>query len=689
MKNLINYLKALWSRVADSQSSDMRHDCRRSDLRRSPSGLDAKWKQNPFMRFAVVLTLIFTIGVGNAWGETITLTKTSLSLPRDYASSTTSITVSNVGFSYNKLAHYDGSSIQSQATNGELWNTTLVPGKITNVSATHTGTARSSNLYWGTSAKATTNSSSVSGSFSKDSPSGCFGYIYIKRSSNAAYWSQVVITYTPATITLSKSSITGLDYNLGSGPSASQTFTVSGSNIPANLTVTAPTNFEVSLNGSSWASSQTISVTTSGSSGGTLSSTTVYVRLASGKSAGDYSGNVSIAMAGCNTISGVNPKTVAVSGTVTAAACAADVVIGTASLNGSFNLSSVGVQCASITPGSNCAVASGDYGFIWYEGTGNKEIGGSGVTRVNNSGAYSSGAFSNSLTSTFVAGTTYTFRAFAINGKPSTAYSAAVSFTPYTVTFNMNGHGSAIAQQVVNTGGTASTPSAPSATGYTFGGWYQEAECTNAVNWSSTITANKNYYAKWTAKEYTVTLDNESPTVSGSTSVTLTYNSASHAAITNPTKTGYTFAGWWTADNGTGTEVINTSGALQASVSNYTGAGGIWTRDNNSTTLYAKWTAKSFTVTWMVNGESYSAGGSTSVDYGSHVATLPTAPTPPCGNKFMGWTTTNIGSVGLDKDDDAAAITALNLFTTAGSAPTISAEGNVTYYAVFADYAEK
>ena len=35
----------------------------------SPSGLDAKWKQNPFMRFAVVLTLIFTLGVGNLWAD--------------------------------------------------------------------------------------------------------------------------------------------------------------------------------------------------------------------------------------------------------------------------------------------------------------------------------------------------------------------------------------------------------------------------------------------------------------------------------------------------------------------------------------------------------------------------------------------------------------------------------------------
>ena len=40
----------------------------------SPSGLDAKWKQNPFMRFTVVLTLIFSIGVGNVWGDSYTIT---------------------------------------------------------------------------------------------------------------------------------------------------------------------------------------------------------------------------------------------------------------------------------------------------------------------------------------------------------------------------------------------------------------------------------------------------------------------------------------------------------------------------------------------------------------------------------------------------------------------------------------
>ncbi|MDD5991183.1 MAG: InlB B-repeat-containing protein [Paludibacteraceae bacterium] len=99
MKNLINYLKALWSWGANSQSSDVGYDCRLTrgvlcflgklarriysfgcsqdilgapqSLHSSPSGLDVKWKQNPFMRFAVVLTLIFSLGVGNVWGEEI------------------------------------------------------------------------------------------------------------------------------------------------------------------------------------------------------------------------------------------------------------------------------------------------------------------------------------------------------------------------------------------------------------------------------------------------------------------------------------------------------------------------------------------------------------------------------------------------------------------------------------------
>ena len=107
MKNVITYLKALWSWGANSQSSDVSHDCRLTrgvlcflgklarriysfgcsqdilgapqSLHSSPSGMTAKLQVNSFMRFAVVLTLIFTIGVGNMWGATPTLSDLSFS----------------------------------------------------------------------------------------------------------------------------------------------------------------------------------------------------------------------------------------------------------------------------------------------------------------------------------------------------------------------------------------------------------------------------------------------------------------------------------------------------------------------------------------------------------------------------------------------------------------------------------
>lgn len=113
---------------------------------------------------------------------------------------------------------------------------------------------------------------------------------------------------TDPSLSVSPASLTELDYIVGAGPSAAKSFSMSGSNLESGtLTVTAPTNFQVSkASGSGWASSITFTDVS-----GTLAATTVYVRLASGKSAGEYSGNVSIS--GCGLESAVQ---VALSGTV-------------------------------------------------------------------------------------------------------------------------------------------------------------------------------------------------------------------------------------------------------------------------------------------------------------------------------------------------------------------------------------
>ena len=88
--------------------------------------------------------------------------------------------------------------------------------------------------------------------------------------------------------------------------SASQSFTVSGTNLTANIGVTAPTGFHVSTSsGSGYASSISLP-----QSSGTVNTTTVYVRLES-TATGSPSGNVDCYSTGATT------RTLAVSGTVT------------------------------------------------------------------------------------------------------------------------------------------------------------------------------------------------------------------------------------------------------------------------------------------------------------------------------------------------------------------------------------
>ncbi len=89
--------------------------------------------------------------------------------------------------------------------------------------------------------------------------------------------------------------------------SAEQSFTVSGSNLTADITVTAPTGFEVSkTSGSGFGPSTTLT-----QSGGTVGISTIYVRMAA-SSGSPSNGNVTCTSTGATT------QNVAVSGTVNA-----------------------------------------------------------------------------------------------------------------------------------------------------------------------------------------------------------------------------------------------------------------------------------------------------------------------------------------------------------------------------------
>ncbi|WP_243394316.1 Ig-like domain-containing protein [Bifidobacterium parmae] len=66
----------------------------------------------------------------------------------------------------------------------------------------------------------------------------------------------------------------------------------------------------------------------------------------------------------------------------------------------------------------------------------------------------------------------------------------------YTVTFDSNG-GSAVATQTVDSGSVATSPTAPTRSGYTFGGWYSDAKLTTKYDFNSGVTGNITLYAKW------------------------------------------------------------------------------------------------------------------------------------------------------------------------------------------------
>lgn len=79
------------------------------------------------------------------------------------------------------------------------------------------------------------------------------------------------------------------------GPSAEDSFSIEGLFLDSDISVTAPENFEVSLTSGQDFSG---SVTIPSPQDGTVASTTIYVRLAAGLSAGNYTGDITVSTTG-------------------------------------------------------------------------------------------------------------------------------------------------------------------------------------------------------------------------------------------------------------------------------------------------------------------------------------------------------------------------------------------------------
>lgn len=106
----------------------------------------------------------------------------------------------------------------------------------------------------------------------------------------------------------------------------------------------------------------------------------------------------------------------------------------------------------------------------------------------------------------------------------------------YTVTFQSEG-GSEVASQI-RANAPAARPADPTKEGHTFIGWYNGEE---KWNFADAVATDLTLTAKWQINQYTITFD----TAGGSEVAPITQDyGTTITAPANPTKTGYTFAGW-------------------------------------------------------------------------------------------------------------------------------------------------
>ncbi len=188
-----------------------------------------------------------------------------------------------------------------------------------------------------------------------------------------------------------------------------------------------------------------------------------------------------------------------------------------------------------------------------------------------------------------------------------------------TVTFNANGGSVSTASKKVYINTPYGTLPTPTRTGYKFNGWYTSSSGGSKITSTTNVnlTANQTLYAHWTPNTCTVHLSTQGGGIS-TTDITVTCGST-YGTIPTPSKPGYTFDGWYTALSG-GTKV--TSSTIVTNISNHT--------------LYARWTAKTYTISYDANGGTTPTSSKT-VTYASTYGTLPTP--ARTGYTFDGWYT--------------------------------------------------
>ncbi len=213
-------------------------------------------------------------------------------------------------------------------------------------------------------------------------------------------------------------------------------------------------------------------------------------------------------------------------------------------------------------------------------------------------------------------------------------YTATWKANKYYIVYNGSGNTSGTMSSTTCTYDVAETlrNNAFVKTGYSFLGWATTASASSATftnqqsvsNLTSVSGQTITLYAVWSAKKFTVSLDQTGASTEGTTTVEATYNTAL-PVITPPTRIGYGFEGFFTQQNGEGNQYYKSDGVPSVTSYQYDG----------NLILYAKWTERDYTITYYNDGGTITTENpTTSYSYGTTV-TLPSIQKNGC--TFGGW----------------------------------------------------
>lgn len=208
-------------------------------------------------------------------------------------------------------------------------------------------------------------------------------------------------------------------------------------------------------------------------------------------------------------------------------------------------------------------------------------------------------AFSSAEFTGLTPNTDYYVRAFAYNGT-AYGYSTAITFKTlqrYTITYDKNDGSSTTSTVNVDAGGSITVGNGISwtRTGYTLTNWRLNNASTGTVYSDgaayNSVGANATFYAQWTVNIFSVRFNKNADDATGTMSnQAFTYGVAQNLTTNAFSRTGYTFAGWATSENGS---IAYTD---EENVSNLSSTNGA------VVDLYAKWTANEIELVLSANG---------------------------------------------------------------------------------------